>query len=325
MAVVKQTARGIEYIEPAVLAKKKTTFCQACLWRIPHNSGTHHLALKIGRYRIDPRLGIEVVDTNKPKSQLTLDADELDSLVEYLNDHYGPVGAGVRKYLTIPDSTSDGFIENLRALVERSDSSELISAISESGILTDDVLAGIEWRRRATAVQEFEDMLDSDEVEVEWQDWFKKNDWVLKSDCVRILDERSIDVGSIADYLVEGYDGFLDIIEIKRPEGTLRFWHAVRDHGNLIPSADLVKAITQCQNYLYEIEREMNSRKFAERMGVAVVKPRSILIFGRSCAWGDDEREAFRILNRSYSSLTIMTYDQVLERARKIIAVQPAA
>ena len=158
---------------------------------------------------------------------------------------------------------------------------------------------------------------------MEWQDWFKKNDWVLKSDCVRVLDERPIDVDNIADYLVEGYDGFLDIIEIKRPEGGLRFWNQAKDHGNLVPSTDLVKAITQCQNYLYEIEREMNSRKFEERVGVAVVKPRSILIYGRSCDWGDEEREAFRILNRSYSSLTIMTYDHVLDRARKILAVQP--
>lgn|GEM_PF-2832817 len=38
--------------------------------------------------------------------------------------------------------------------------------------------------------------------------------------------------------------------------------------------------------------------------------------FCRACLW--------RILNRSYSSLTIMTYDHVLDRARKILAVQPS-
>ena len=43
---------------------------------------------------------------------------------------------------------------------------------------------------------------------------------------MRILDERTIDTENVADYLVEAYDGFLDIIEIKRPGGGLRFWAA---------------------------------------------------------------------------------------------------
>jgi hypothetical protein len=61
-------------------------------------------------------------------------------------------------------------------------------------------------------------------VEPSWQKWFKTNSWVLGSDFVRILDERAIDTDHIADYLVEAYDGFLDIIEIKRPGGRLQFW-----------------------------------------------------------------------------------------------------
>jgi len=68
-----------------------------------------------------------------------------------------------------------------------------------------------------------------------WQRWFEDNDWVLGSDFVRVVDERPIDVGHIADYLMEGFDGFLDVVEIKRPGGGLRFWAPSRDHGNPIP------------------------------------------------------------------------------------------
>jgi hypothetical protein len=42
---------------------------------------------------------------------------------------------------------------------------------------------------------------------------------VLGSEFVRVLDERTIDPRNVADYLVEAFDGFLDIIEIKRPGG----------------------------------------------------------------------------------------------------------
>ncbi len=69
---------------------------------------------------------------------------------------------------------------------------------------------------------------------------------VLGTEFVRLLDERAIDVNSISDLLMETYDGFLDIVEIKRLEGGLRFWADTLDHGNHVPSSALVKAIAQC-------------------------------------------------------------------------------
>lgn len=87
-----------------------------------------------------------------------------------------------------------------------------------------------------------------------------------------------------------------------------------------MPSQDLIKAITQAQNYIQALEEEINSIKTRERLdGTIIVKPRATLIFGRSNDWGDDERKAFRILNAGYKDLTILTYDQVLARARKTL------
>jgi hypothetical protein len=106
---------------------------------------------------------------------------------------------------------------------------------------------------------------------------------VLGSEFVKILDEREIDTKNITDYLMEAYDGFLDIIEIKRPEGSLKFWADTQDHGNYIPSSDLIKAITQATKYIYEVEREANDVKFFERVNnIKTIKPRCVLIFGRS-------------------------------------------
>lgn len=119
---------------------------------------------------------------------------------------------------------------------------------------------------------------------------------------------------------MEAYDGFLDVVEIKRPGGGLRFWASGLDHGNPVPSQDLVKAITQASRYIFEVEREANSVKFLNKVdGVRTVKPRCILIFGRSCDWSADQAEAYRILNASFHNLTIMTYDHVLARAQRIL------
>jgi hypothetical protein len=163
-------------------------------------------------------------------------------------------------------------------------------------------------------------MLSDDLKEHPWQKWFEKYSWVLGSEFVRLLDERHIDTRNISDYLLQAYDGFFDIVEIKRPRGTLKFWADTLDHGNYIPSRDLIKAITQASQYIFEVEREANSLKFLERVdGVRVVKPRCVLVFGRSTGWNVDQVQAYRILNSGYSNLTVMTYDHVLERARRII------
>ena len=137
-----------------------------------------------------------------------------------------------------------------------------------------------------------------------------------------VLDDRHIDTRNVADFLLEAYDGFLDVVEIKRPERGLKFWADYLDHGNYIQSTDLTKAITQANRYLFEIEREANSIKFLERVeGVKTVKPRSTLIFGRSNDWDADQAEAYRILNTGFHNLHIMTYDHVLIRAKRMIGV----
>ena len=119
---------------------------------------------------------------------------------------------------------------------------------------------------------------------------------------------------------MEAYDGFLDIIEIKRPEGGMSFWSKTMDHGNYVPSTDLIKAVTQASAYIFEVEREANSIKFLEKVGgVKTIKPRCILIFGRSNDWNQKQIEAYRILNAGYHNLTIMTYDHVLDRAKRIV------
>lgn len=171
------------------------------------------------------------------------------------------------------------------------------------------------------AIQEFERMLSSDLTEHPWQKWFQNNRWVLGTEFVRVLDERVIDTQHITDFLMQAYDGFLDIVEIKRPEGGLRFWAEKLDHENFIPSTGLIKAITQAYTYLYEVEREANSVKFLNRVGnVKTIKPRCILIFGRSIQWNQEKRESYRILNSNFHNLTILTYDHVLDRARRLLA-----
>lgn len=79
--------------------------------------------------------------------------------------------------------------------------------------------------------------------------------------------------------------------------------------------------VTQCLNYIYAIEREANSVKFIEKTKSKVIKPRCILIFGRSNDWNDEQREAYRILNAAYNQISILTYDHLLFRAKNVLGI----
>lgn len=326
MGEIKTSKKGIDYIQPKVLLDKTRVITKAILTKIPHKSNEDEICLKIGRYnKQNDRFGRESenLENEAPKSELTLNGIEFTNLMSYLKENYAPLREGVKQFVSIDDSFSDHNAAYLKELFNQPEKQKVINLIFEKNILPDELLIGIQYAIRKRAITEFEAMLLQDLKEIDWQKWFQNNSWVLGSDFVKIIGERSIDTKNIADFLMQAYDGFLDIIEIKRPHLKIPFWSENKDHDNYYPSRDLIQAITQANNYLYEIERESNSQKFLDRVdGVKTIKPRCILIFGRSNGWNKEQKESFRLLNSSYHSLSIMTYDHVLQRARRIIEIQ---
>lgn len=306
-----------------VLRNRPTVITRAVFWSIPHNSGKEDISLKIGRYKKSLEMPAGLIQESlQPKSELTLDDEEFKALIEFLQEQYEPFRQGVKAFIPLDKPYEKENAAQIRALFTLPDKQKLVQFILNHDVIPEDLAAGLQQAHRNRAIKQFESMLEQDEKEHAWQEWFEKNSWVLGSEFVRILDQRDIDVKNISDFLMEAYDGFLDVVEIKRPEGGLQFWAASLDHGNYVPSTDLTKAFTQASRYIYEVEREANSVKFLERVGqVKTVKPRCILIFGRSNKWDNSQIESYRILNAGFHNITIMTYDHVLGRAKRIVGV----
>ncbi len=318
--MVKKSSRGIDYLA-TLLKDKKAVFTRAVFWKIKHASGGEEIHLKLGRYK-KGAAWFETLESNEPKSSLTLDDEELHALFEFISQNYEPFKAGVKKYIPLDESFDEANLEHIKALFGNPDKTALLDFVSKNNLLPEDLLVNLEHQKRVRAIDQFEEMLSQDLVEDKWQKWFKDNQWVLGTEFVKVLDERDIDTEHITDYLMQAYDGFVDVVEIKRPDGGLRFWASALDHDNHVPSSDLTKAISQATRYLYEVEREANSVKFLERVGnVKTVKPRCVLVFGRSHDWNSDQKESYRILNASYHNLTVMTYDHVLARAKRILGI----
>ena len=305
------------------LLDKRTVVTRACLWSIPHDSGREDISLKVGRYN-KPKFGVsaESLDVEEPKSELTLTDAEFKELMEFVRENYEPFRKGVKAFIPLDTPYDKDNAAQIRALFSLPEKHKLVEFIVSNKIIPDELTTLLQQAQRVRAVREFEAKLANDEKELEWQSWFKANSWILGSEFVRVLDDRHIDTQTISDFLLEAYDGFLDVVEIKRPEGGLKFWADSLDHGNYVQSSDLTKAITQANRYIFEIEREANSIKFLQRVdGVRTVKPRCTLIFGRSDEWNQEQAEAYRILNTAFHNLHIMTYDHVLTRAKRMVGI----
>lgn len=303
-----------------VLKNKQTVITRSGFWKVPHNSRDDDIYLKIGRYKKTKNWNEqEEVDELEPKSELTLDDEEFKNLIEFLRQNYEPFKDGAKAFIPLDNPYDQGTANQVRALLNIPDRKKMLEFILNNNVIPEDLEVGLTHARRSRAIDEFNNLLELDHVENKWQQWFQTNSWVLGSDFVKVLDERAIDTKNISDFLMKSYDGFLDVVEVKRPEGNLQFWASTKDHDNWIPHTDLIKAITQASIYIHEVEREANDLKFYERVGVKAIKPRCTLIYGRSHDWDKSKQEAFRLLNSNYHNLTIMTYDHVLDRAKRIL------
>jgi len=200
MATIKETKGGIAYLS-GVLKEKAKTVTRVFFWKIPHKTPQGHICLKIGRYS-KKGFATETLEVANPKSELTLDKEEFQKLLEFLYENYEPFKKGVKKYIPIDEKLDQANIEYLRAIFANPDKQEVLDLIAKNNILSEDLIAGLQNQARINAVKEFETMLSQNLVEQEWQGWFKRNAWVLGSEFVRILDEREIDTANITDYLM---------------------------------------------------------------------------------------------------------------------------
>lgn len=313
---VLKSQKGNDYTTE-VLHEGPRARSKALLVAISHNNQPPGLTLKIVKENRPKTVGSSPASFSETNS-ISLSEEETAALIDLLQRKAGLVVQGAGTYLKVKSGDVAGLLSEISQRIEQEDPNKVIPLLRTNKFLPRELLDVAALRAKQDALEDFEQLLARNAVEADFQRWFKQNSWVLGSDCVRILDDRRIDVENIADYLTEAYDGHADIIEIKRPG--LGFWAAERDHGNLIPHPDLVKAITQAQNYQFELEREMDSIKMQERIqGRPIAKPRSLLIHGRSDKWGDDELRAQRLLNGGFSALQVLSYDQVLARAKRML------
>ena len=131
------------------------------------------------------------------------------------------------------------------------------------------------------------------------------------------------------DYLLIDAEGYIDIIEIKRPlDSQIVSKNTYRD--NHYPVKELSGSIMQVEKYIFHLNKigklgenrlnEKHKSKLPANLKIKITNPGAMIILGRSHNLNEDQKEDFEIIKRKYKNIIdIITYDDLIKRLNHII------
>lgn len=199
--------------------------------------------------------------------------------------------------------------------ISKSDFLQLIENNIDS---IDDYYKLINIKKREQAILELEKIIKGEfKNEVFIQKFLKKNLWLFGSEYCTFVEEEKINSENILDGIPKNLEDFIDIIEVKLP--TAELFHYDSNHKNYYSSSELTKAIAQTQNYIFELEKMISNNKYQDDNNCVITRPRGIILIGTKNELNDEERQYLRILNSSYHNIQVLTYQQLLLRAKNML------
>jgi hypothetical protein len=160
-----------------------------------------------------------------------------------------------------------------------------------------------------------------------WQKWIYKHNWLFGIYYLSPpIQKEKVGFDNIPDFLFATLDGFIDILEIKKPS----FDVVIEDPshaGSYSWCPETNTAIGQTVNYIQQVElnqlqlvKRINHKyKDQYQMTINVLKPRALILIGDSSGWKTQKKEAFRTLNYSLHGIEVLTYSDLISRGESII------
>jgi len=235
---------------------------------------------------------------------------------------------------------SQGDAEIVAAIVRDRDASSLRSIVKEllargGSLSRQDVN---QLLRRREKLQEFEVALKSADDESWWQDFFEENKWIFGYGLnYQILRQEqpqphyggtSIDGsgGQRGDILTStsGDIGFTVLVEIKKPGTPLLQGIKPSRSGAWSLSKELTDALSQieanCSTWL-EHSQQPDNMDTLETERIYTVQPKGIVVIGTlsQVAESRSKRGTFERFRKSIHGVEILTFDELLHRARFIV------
>lgn len=221
-------------------------------------------------------------------------------------------------------------IESIRKIIEMLSTTEGVS-------LSEDDISQLLNHKEKT--QEFEEaMISHSSDENWWQNYFEINKWIFGYglDYQILRQERSqphyggVQINGTGDhrgdYLMStmGEMNFTVLIEIKTPETKLIQGSEEIRSGAWSLSKNLTDAVSQIQSNIQKWDKDTSdlpeNRDQFEMENIFTIQPKGIIVIGSLNEFGDDrsKRETFQRFRKSIHGIDIITYDELLYRAKYI-------
>lgn len=192
----------------------------------------------------------------------------------------------------------------------------------------------IELAQFSTAKKELEEMLSNSEgvIEKVWQErihnilqlLYPQYIYSAREVCFKGIDKKD----KQPDFILVDTNGFIDILEIKKPDVQLLTKQASY-RNNYVPVRELSGAVQQIEKYIYCLNSIEKSQKavieklrdgLPDGVDPQVVSPKGMLLIGRSKDFNEQQTRDFEIIKRQYKNIAdIMTYDDLLDRINNIV------
>jgi hypothetical protein len=200
------------------------------------------------------------------------------------------------------------------------------------------------YNNRLKALTEFElSINDTQKDESYWQNFFTQNDWIfgyglnyqflsIKSDQPNYGGEKYTGKGKQkGDYLTKTNTDnlkFTVLVEIKKPSSKLLAVNRNKENiqyrnGAWLLGSELLGGVVQVQTNCKSWQKDAEDFKNRELIneGIYTVMPKGILLIGNTKEFEKcvEQLTTFELFRKGLNNLEILTYDELLERARFIV------
>lgn len=242
----------------------------------------------------------------------------------------------------IIDASDRGIIDRIKSM-EEEQRNKFLHALQQS--LTEEEINILLGRRQG--MKEYEShMLLNDWSEAQWQDYFEREQWVFGYGLdYRVMRQfsREATVGAggsdnqnkpVIDFLMSFTD-YTVLVEIKKPDTPIFRGSCGGRAGTWEFSSDFVSAVSQileqkAEWLSYAQTGEHYNKSGTEALAARTRNAKSILVIGSRDEFSragtpraaNVMRDTFELFRREHRSIDIVTFDELLERARFITQSQ---